>query len=1111
MTALMTNPVAFIGIPAVLVSGTVAGLAWWRQKKATNTSKPAEPAQDAPPVAAPAVDLSQLHALFHDAKNKLKLSPRMKGESFSALPVILVVGPAGSGMTTAILRSGLDPELLAGQVYQGSNVSTTRTLNIWLARQTIFIEISAAVASDAIAVKAIFKHLTPGRMASGFRRTQPPRGILLCVDQSPVGSAATPDEISALARPWNQLVSLIAGALGVQLPTYVLFTKSDGLVGFQEFFDNLTSKDLAQAVGATIRPFTPGSQGVYADDTSRLLTQHFLDIVHCLCDCRLPLLNREPDRARVALEYQFPRDFSKLQKNVVQFLVEIARPSQLQVSPFLRGFYFSGTRKVIVDTAESSVAPATAIPETADFSATRVINPEQIRAQMSAARSAPTPRGQREITEWLFLTSLFDGVILRDRSAHGVSATNTRTDRVRAAVFAVIGLLGIALLVAFTIAYVKNRSLEKAIETALTDSGSTSIYVRLDNMRSPIEQLIRYPSGRTSMKWGLYQGEKMLTPAGVGYCAEIGRQVLPQLLQRMRNRLQSMHGVDNDYFGDFDNLKAYMMMTSDPQRADQTFLESELFGVWKEVSSRDATPEATKLLPAELRLYGALLRIPDVQSYCVDPSRAVIPAAQEYLRNQNQDNRYRSLLHQAGKDLDDVNYDKSFPNDAVSDGVIVPGWFTRRGWAEMQRLLGQPDSLKADAWVLGGASTEPTPQELSDLVNQYRTRYSREYVQVWKDFLDKAGVKTYANLNDAAAKLDNIASSRSSLLKLIDLVRDHTSSLQSVNAIFQPVSAVVPEAGNYQPAAKYLEQLNSLKNLLLRAAQSTGPAYDQVEPEVEGAVTAAQNTVDNIALTFKGQLETDQEIKAILLRPIIQVPPLLQKKGDEALNAGGKDLCHEFHSVEALLPFFAASGSGKNAPVDKVQQIFQPSGDMLKFYKDSLHDSLNCSGATCTKRVNAKVSNDTVEYFTALFRWNSLLYGDNSDSEPIVRIQARMQPYNNVKAIEVLADDHSVLLSANQFQTIVWKPRRNQSLQINVTFQGESVSRLFEAAGTWALFDWIFNAEPNPKGSDVYRWVNKEGRVSEKPINGHSPEYRIELQTGDGAALDLYVRPCPFH
>ena len=352
MTSLIKNPVVLGALIVIVMAAAAAVFLLWRTRSKSSgvASEPAAPA-------AAEVDANQVAALFRDAANRLKGSPALKGSSFAILPVFLVAGPRGAGKTSAVEHCGLSPELLAGQVYQGSSVLPTRDLNIWLAGGAVFIELADSIALDETALKTVLKHLAPGRLAAGFKRAQPPRGIVLCVDQAPISAAATPGDILALARPWNRFLSITASALGVQLPAYELLTKTDGIATFADFAAHLRSNDLPQAVGATIRPFASSGPGVYAQDTARVLTERFAAVAYSLSDARLALLNREHDRARVAQAYQFPRDFGQLQKNVVQFLVEVARPSSLEVSPFLRGFYFSGTRVVAVEGSDAPALP----------------------------------------------------------------------------------------------------------------------------------------------------------------------------------------------------------------------------------------------------------------------------------------------------------------------------------------------------------------------------------------------------------------------------------------------------------------------------------------------------------------------------------------------------------------------------------------------------------------------------------------------------------------------------------------------------------------------------------------------------------------------------------
>src|SRR5205823_8749767 len=109
------------------------------------------------------------------------------------------------------------------------------------------------------------------------------------------------------------------------------------------------------------------------------------------------------------------------------------------------------------------------------------------------------------------------------------------------------------------------------------------------------------------------------------------------------------------------------------------------------------------------------------------------------------------------------------PNDAVHDGVIVPGAFTAAAWTRMQALLGQPEKLiSTETWVLGeAASARLDPVALS---NQLRTRYAADYAGKWREYLKQAAIAHYANLDDAARKLDVISSgSQSALLWLFSV------------------------------------------------------------------------------------------------------------------------------------------------------------------------------------------------------------------------------------------------------------------------------------------------------------------------------------------------------
>ena len=77
---------------------------------------------------------------MREAIRRLKDSTLGRGASLGTLPLVFLLGDSGSTKTTIIIHSALDPELLAGQVYQDNNMLPTRVANIWYTRQAIFVD-----------------------------------------------------------------------------------------------------------------------------------------------------------------------------------------------------------------------------------------------------------------------------------------------------------------------------------------------------------------------------------------------------------------------------------------------------------------------------------------------------------------------------------------------------------------------------------------------------------------------------------------------------------------------------------------------------------------------------------------------------------------------------------------------------------------------------------------------------------------------------------------------------------------------------------------------------------------------------------------------------------
>src|SRR5271154_2878411 len=147
---------------ALAVIGLIAaGVFLWFHHK---SKKEREAAGQAPADA----QTGDIDTLVHTAIRRLKTSTLGRGASLGNLPLVFLLGDSGSTKTTTIIHSALDPELLAGQVYQDNNIVATRVANIWYTRQAIFVDPAGGMLAESGRWKRLVKLVQPGRFSNAM-------------------------------------------------------------------------------------------------------------------------------------------------------------------------------------------------------------------------------------------------------------------------------------------------------------------------------------------------------------------------------------------------------------------------------------------------------------------------------------------------------------------------------------------------------------------------------------------------------------------------------------------------------------------------------------------------------------------------------------------------------------------------------------------------------------------------------------------------------------------------------------------------------------------------------------------------------------------------------
>ena len=97
------------------------------------------------------------------------------------------------------------------------------------------------------------------RLLKQHRRRQPLNGVVVAISLSDL-AALDEDERHAHARAIRRRVRELHDQLGVRVPIYAVFTKTDLIAGFVEFFDNLGKEEREQVWGMTF-PLDEASRG----------------------------------------------------------------------------------------------------------------------------------------------------------------------------------------------------------------------------------------------------------------------------------------------------------------------------------------------------------------------------------------------------------------------------------------------------------------------------------------------------------------------------------------------------------------------------------------------------------------------------------------------------------------------------------------------------------------------------------------------------------------------------------------------------------------------------------------------------------------------------------
>ncbi|HEX4112744.1 MAG TPA: type VI secretion system membrane subunit TssM [Stellaceae bacterium] len=710
-------------------------------------------------------EVALLRERLEDALKQLRGTNRQKPWAKSylyELPWYMLIGPPGSGKTTALRNSGLNfplSEKFGRDPVRG--VGGTRNCDWWLTDEAVMLDTAGRYTTQdsdqSVDQQAWLGFLD---LLKRSRPRQPINGAVVAIGL-PELAAAGPAGREAHARAIRTRLKELRERFGMRFPVYLVFAKLDLIAGFVEFFDDFDKSAREQVWGMTFPLETK-------DDQAAGAVAHFAPefdaLIERLNQRIVDRLAGERDVERRALIFGFPGQLASLKPMLAEFLGGVFAPSRYEERAMLRGVYFTSATQegTPVDRLMSAIAQSFAIER------------QQLRAFSGAGRS-------------YFVTRLFKELIFGEADLVQSDPAKERRRRLRRGLaYGAIAVVMVAVLAVWAMSYLGNRGLiaRSEIATAQYDRAAHALDQRIvndDNLASvmPVLDMARalpagYDDSRQAaplrLDFGLYQGAKLGSEAKVAYQRALNGFLLPRLMVGIHNRLAA--NLDNLDLS-MVLLETYLMLGQEgPLNRD--LVKRTVNAIWgNPYPGRDgAAGQAALDAHLDALLAEPLDRIP-LDAVVVGQARDAVS------RMPLPERAYREILNSpqivalptwrvidhAGPAADQVLTRAS--GKPLTDGV--PGFFTRDGFRELQQMA--PEAVKAEAaqtWVLGAKyAVTATGDRLQPLIDGTLDVYLKDYIRQWDALLGDIRLVRLGSTNATIDVLNTLSGPASPLKQLM--------------------------------------------------------------------------------------------------------------------------------------------------------------------------------------------------------------------------------------------------------------------------------------------------------------------------------------------------------
>jgi len=959
------------------------------------------------------------------------------------LPLYLIIGQSNFGKTTLLAKSGLGLHDIYGNEVQ-NNLSTRYC--VWLFSHLATFLDTAGVYSTSNKDNPHDNLVWLGflRFLRGRFWHNPVSGVIIVIDMPTL--LGDPNKLHKVLHDARERLYEIAQYVDT-LPVSIVFTKTDVLSGFTDFFADLSSEERKQPFGIN---FSRDNKHVNPQQT---LATAFASMLSVLQEKLYKRLHQEEDFSTRLKIQNFFGQFAALHPALATVLSEIPYGGHI----VLHGCYFvSGLQDANSDSIDNVMASV----------------PQDI--QDSVLSQTAQPSSIKYTNKSYFIEDLFSQEILENKVSTNIEARKTSWSEVLLTLILAL-CLGIAAL-AWHSSYKKSSAVFDEEIKVLQDKTQPEI--------ARLEQAIGIADVNSGFWWahiGLSHVHKLNESLNKIYYKKFSTDVTAQLQKTLEEELTVTELMDYKYL--YDTLKTYIML-GDSSKMDIDYVKGWFEKYWQKKyannldQSRHLTKQLAMILP---------------QGITIKPAAQIISTARSMLNSHNipKEDLVYSVLE---KEYSHQNLVFKFDDKEIKISKLYTADNLAKVYDKQIPQMAYSLSRKNGDWVLlESDEAQPIlPQaDMDKLVANLRALYLKNYIDAWNNTSQDIKIPDFSEIKKMQRFAADVSNSNYPLLSFLKMMQINLSSKDAPPEFRKLVDAKI--VGIYGADIKSIYSgISGLNDYLSKITSSSD----------------VDKTAFNLAST-KFQAGDGGNDEITKLRVIADAEPKLirdwlQSISDSAWKSmltSSKNYINVMWSANVLpeystvindtYPFFKNANKSINA--GDLAKFFAQNGLIATFFNNYLRPFVDTDQVYWTwKNVDGQVLNmgqDKLEVFIRAALIRKMFY-PNGGSVPEVKftlIARALTPNTQRFSLNVGGQVISYTKGQKMIDNLVWPGPTPDLVSVGfINGQGKAINSAMPH-DIWGLFRLLDKANLKPiEGTQRFGFT--------VDLNGNAAQYEMDVE-----------------